>query len=1169
VGFYFSRVPDDQYLPTWYDLRTDAAKALQTWPDTDAQGQPRPDNARRRAAEKRAAEKAAAHANTPTTAYFDTLGRPFLTVAHNRVVCPDHDLDGTEEKFSTRVELDIEGNQRSVRDAITQAGDAQGRIVMGYDYDLLGNRIHQASMEAGERWMLNDGLGKPIRAWDSPGHTFRTEYDPLRRPVRTWVTGANPANPVQEVLTERLVYGEQHPEAEARNLRGQVYLHLDQAGGVTSEAHDFKGNLLSSSRRLATEYKQAMSWSSVDGVIPASAMTAFDPAVLEAALVPLVEAETFTSHTLFDALNRPIQMIVPRSNQAGAKRNVIQPEYNEANLLERVDVWLEHPSDPAGLLDRATVQPSPVGVENIDYDAKGQRLQIDYKNGATTRYTYDPDTFRLIHLYTRRGATFTDDCGSDPPPLRFAAPDEPPPNTPCGLQNLHYTYDPVGNITHIRDDAQQRIFFRNQIVEPSAEYAYDAIYRLIQATGREHLGQVGGAPIPHSYNDVPRVGIDWSANDGNAMGTYIERYVYDAVGNFLAMQHRGSNPAQPGWTRHYTYNEASQLEPGKQSNRLTSTTIGATTETYSTIGDGYDAHGNMLRMPQLQVMQWDYKDQLQMTQRQKVNAADVEGVARQGERTYYVYDAAGQRVRKVTELANGNLKDERIYLGGSEIYRRHSGTHAGLERESLHIMDDKQRIALVETRNNVDDGTEKQIIRYQFGNHLGSVSLELDEQAQIVSYEEYTSYGSTSYQAVRSQTETAKRYRYTGKERDDESGLYYYGARYYAPWLGRWTACDKGFRDSPNLFVYVNNNPIVYTDPDGKAINLAAAGIGTLIGGVGGAVLGAWNAKPGERWAGAAKGAAIGAGAGALAGLTFGVSLAVTGAAGIGGTAGSVLVSGTLAGAVGGGTSAAASTLAEGGSAQEAWEMASIGAFTGSVGGAVGGSTAVVTSNLARSAGTSQLTSYVLGGTTAGATGDVAAQTVSIVGGVQEEFSPSQLLVSTAGGAAGGALAAKNVAKQQAKQQRREAVREAVTNFREEAVAEITAREQNLQLRSEVKAQVRASGKPLSNRAQKKLENTRLTGLVNRRTREVFGERSGQRELGPATDTPPVENRPVEPCAENAAAVRSKASTPISEGKDFVFFTVDSSPSMLPVEACFNCQAQFPQAKFPSGVKTK
>ena len=163
------------------------------------------------------------------------------------------------------------------------------------------------------------------------------------------------------------------------------------------------------------------------------------------------------------------------------------------------------------------------------------------------------------------------------------------------------------------------------------------------------------------------------------------------------------------------------------------------------------------------------------------------------ETTYYVYDAAGQRVRKVTERQNGARKNERIYLGGFEIYREYdgNGTSVTLERETLHVMDDKQRIALVETRTQGDDGSPAQLIRYQFGNHLGSASLELDDAGQIISYEEYYPYGSTSYQAGRSAAEVSlKRYRYTGKERDEETGFSYHGARYYAPWLGRWVSCD-------------------------------------------------------------------------------------------------------------------------------------------------------------------------------------------------------------------------------------------------------------------------------------------------------------------------------------------------------------------------------------------
>ncbi len=469
-------------------------------------------------------------------------------------------------------------------------------------------------------------------------------------------------------------------------------------------------------------------------------------------------------------------------------------------------------------------------VTDIDYDAKGQRTLIDYGNGVRTTYKYDPLTFRLVRLFTIRGEKGSSDCA---PVLNPRTCEDPPAictrlsSNNCILQDLAYTYDPVGNITYIYDSAQQIIYFRNKRVEPSASYTYDALYRLIEATGREHLGQNGGGnPLPPStttYNDRSRIGI-LHPGDGNAMGTYIERYVCDAVGNFLEMQHCGSDPVYPGWSRAYAYNETSLIEDGtgsmplKMSNRLTSTTVGTTTESYSTDGDGYDSHGNMLKMPQLQIMRWDFKDQLQMTQRQAVNAQDVEGQQCQGERTYYVYDASGQRVRKVTELANGDPKDERIYLGGFEIYRKHSGANAGLVRETLHVMDDKQRIALVETRTQGDEPrVPVQLILYQFGNHLGSASLETDHEAKTISYEEYYPYGSTSYQAVRNDIQVPlKRYRYSDKERDDESGFYYHGARYCAPWLGRWTACDPaGFVDGMNLYIYCKNRPINLSDKTG------------------------------------------------------------------------------------------------------------------------------------------------------------------------------------------------------------------------------------------------------------------------------------------------------------------------------------------------------------------
>jgi RHS repeat-associated protein len=799
---------------------TNPARPWQTWYAQRAAGGLGP-------IEQSAAIRAADHADTPATTYFDTLGRPFMTRSRNRVVCDGHALHGTEDNFYSRTDLDIEGNQRTVCDAVNQAGDQLGRIVMHYNYNMLGARIQQSSMEAGARWILNDVTGKPIRIWDSRGHNFTTSYDELRRPnartVRGTTPDSDPRTAAGDVMIEKLEYGEPPSTASAadkqraiaRNLRTRLYRHCDPAGVVTNaaldandtpvEAFDFKGNLLSSTRRFTVNYTDLPNWQGA----------------------PQLEDESFVARTRYDALNRPIQTVVPHSSKARAKRNITQPTFNDANLLERVDVWLELNDDPTALIDPSSTSPSRAGVTNIDYDAKGQRQHIDYKNDTSTHYSYDPDTFRLTGLYTRRGAAYTEDCDNplQPPPDTIAAPPNPPPGKPCGVQNLHYTYDPAGNITHIRDDAQQTLFFRNQRVEPSNDYIYDALYRLIQATGREHLGQLAGAPRPPTPPDPFNTFHAGLAHPGDsaAMGTYTEQYVYDAVGNFTTMQHKGSQPVNAGWTLPYDYSEPSLIETGtagtllKASNRLSSTGLSATGPVAQYL---YDPHGNTTFMPHLGAggndpnLGWDYADRLRQVDR------DLGA--------FYVYDASGQRVRKIWRKSAG-LTEERIYLGGFEIFRSYPGSitnsDAALERETLHILDGQRRIALVETRTLGNDAAPRQLIRYQHTNHLGSTTVELDANAKILSYEEYSPYGSSTYQAMA--TETPKRYRYTGKERDEESGLCYHGARYLAPWLGRWISPDPaGLVDSTNLYLYVNDNPISKTDSTGRWEELLPGGPG-------------------------------------------------------------------------------------------------------------------------------------------------------------------------------------------------------------------------------------------------------------------------------------------------------------------------------------------------------
>ncbi|MBL0136314.1 MAG: hypothetical protein IPP79_21240 [Chitinophagaceae bacterium] len=84
---------------------------------------------------------------------------------------------------------------------------------------------------------------------------------------------------------------------------------------------------------------------------------------------------------------------------------------------------------------------------------------------------------------------------------------------------------------------------------------------------------------------------------------------------------------------------------------------------------------------------------------------------------------------------------------------------------------------MIETRNGIDDGTEKQLVRYQLHNHLGSSSIELNEVAFVISYEEYHPFGTTAYQTKNASIKSAsKRYRFTGMERDEETSLEYHSA---------------------------------------------------------------------------------------------------------------------------------------------------------------------------------------------------------------------------------------------------------------------------------------------------------------------------------------------------------------------------------------------------------
>jgi RHS repeat-associated protein len=429
--------------------------------------------------------------------------------------------------------------------------------------------------------------------------------------------------------------------------------------------------------------------------------------------------------------------------------------YNKAGLPE---------TQGANLRGSATFTPFIASMNDpakgIDYNEKGQRTDIYYHNGSKTHYDYDANTFRLKRLLT------TKNSGQ------------------VILQDLNYTYDPEGNIVQQTDNAQQTIYFNNTVVEPTGLYEYDPLYRLTLARGRElaSLGRATDTDFPNSLT---------IRYDGSALQNYIQTYVYDKLGNFISMHSEPQNSGSTPWTRQYTYaaNDAN--------NHLVATDDNAFT---------YDNHGNMLTMNQAFSMSWDFVDMMK---------SSVKG----GNTTWYRYDINGQRVRKITQ--NGNITCERIYLSGYEIYRERDNNGLKTEIQTVHIDDEKKKIALVETKT-INDynviNNPASVIRFQYDNHLGSACLELDTTGSVISYEEYHPFGTSSFREKNSSIEVSlKRYKYVGKERDEESGLYYYGARYYAAWIARFVSVDPLQHKYPHYtpYQYAGNKPISFIDLDG------------------------------------------------------------------------------------------------------------------------------------------------------------------------------------------------------------------------------------------------------------------------------------------------------------------------------------------------------------------
>lgn len=396
-------------------------------------------------------------------------------------------------------------------------------------------------------------------------------------------------------------------------------------------------------------------------------------------------------------------------------------------------------------------------LSNIIYSAAGQIESETAGNGVETIRHYEAGSDRLLRFMSSRPGHI--------------------------FQDYVYDYDPVGNITSTRDSAQAIRYFLNQRIEPTNAFRYDSLYQLIEATGRESVPASQGPALPE---------LQKPAIDPQRMSAYKQTFSYDPAGNLQTIVHEGRD----GYTR--------EIVTAPFSNHSLLKTDNGEPD----FSKDFDSNGNLLTLTTgAQAMRWNTRNQL-------IEVTQVIRADSQNDDEHYIYDSHGQRLRKVlsTKTKSRTLTSETRYLPNLEVHYNSRGE----DYQVICIELRNCKVRVLHWNSQPPQHTSNNQVRYNFGDHLGSNTLELDEDAGLLSQEGYFAFGGTAWWAARNETEAKyKTIRYSGKERDS-TGLYYYGFRYYAPWLSRWINTDPaGSIDGLNLYRFVRNNPITLVDHTG------------------------------------------------------------------------------------------------------------------------------------------------------------------------------------------------------------------------------------------------------------------------------------------------------------------------------------------------------------------
>ena len=408
-------------------------------------------------------------------------------------------------------------------------------------------------------------------------------------------------------------------------------------------------------------------------------------------------------------------------------------------------------------------------IQRISYDEFEDRVYLKYGNNAESNYTYEPERRRLgIMTAKTAGNTTFMDCS--------------------------YQYDALTNITNMQNRATGQSLGSNT----NYAYEYDDLYRLIRANGMHGTNDTFNLSMSYtqSHSIVTKNQTHIENGIENPVNTYNNTYAYDS-----------SKPHAPTIVGNFTYD--------------------------------YDANGNMTNRTntatdQIRDLVWDEENRLDQ-------------IRENGSIFQYTYDAGGERVIKHTGpmarlalngLQQNTITKNRTNINVNQINNLNDTQPQCLEEYTVyvnpfvvvrngtvtkHIYIENQRISSKLAGTLEDDGVsftepDNAPTYYYHSDHLGSTSYMTDNAGELHQHLEYLPFGEVFVEHDNDNTYQTP-YLFNGKELDEETGLYYYGARYYDPVMSNWLSVDPLAEKFPEWspYNYTLNNPIIYTDPDGMA----------------------------------------------------------------------------------------------------------------------------------------------------------------------------------------------------------------------------------------------------------------------------------------------------------------------------------------------------------------